>query len=158
MARLTPRFSANRAVSEYTEQYYIPAAETYRERAAEKGAFGATVVSWRHSLELKWANLRFGEVKGETSGEHHVFAVQVYLNGLDPNTVRVELYADGLNGVDPALQEMTRGEKLIGAENGFVYTARVSAARPATDYTLRVIPYHPGVVIPLEATQILWQR
>ena len=158
MARLTPRFSANRAVSEYTEQYYIPAAETYRERAAEKGASGATVVSWQHSLELKWANLRFGEVKVETPGERHVFAVQVYLNGLDPNTVRVELYADGANGGDPALQEMMRGEKLIGAENGFVYTAWVSAARPAADYTLRVIPYHPGVAIPLEATHILWQR
>lgn len=72
--------------------------------------------------------------------------------------MRVELYADGLNGAAPALQEMTRGEKLVGAENGFVYTASVSAARPATDYTLRVIPYYPGVAIPLEATQILWQR
>jgi glycogen phosphorylase len=38
MARLTPRFSANRAVREYTEQHYLPAAAAYRERAANKGA------------------------------------------------------------------------------------------------------------------------
>ena len=31
MARLTPRFSANRTVREYTEQYYLPAAAAYRE-------------------------------------------------------------------------------------------------------------------------------
>ena len=158
MARLTPRFSANRAVSEYTEQYYIHAAEMYRERAAEKGAAGAAVVSWQHSLTLKWAGLRLGEVKAEKLGQHHVFAAQVYLNGLDPGTVRIELYADGLNGDGPALQEMTRGDKLVGAENGFVYTATLSASRPASDYTLRVIPYHPGAAIPLEASQILWQR
>ena len=31
-------------------------------------------------------------------------------------------------------------------------------ARPANDYTPRVIPHHPAVAVPLEATQILWQR
>ena len=40
MARLTPRFSANRTVREYTEQHYLPAAAAYRERAANKGAVG----------------------------------------------------------------------------------------------------------------------
>ena len=36
MARLTPRFSANRTVREYTEQHYLPAAATYRERRRTK--------------------------------------------------------------------------------------------------------------------------
>ena len=40
MARLTPRFSANRAVRDYTEQYYIPAAVAYRLRSANNGAIG----------------------------------------------------------------------------------------------------------------------
>ncbi len=38
MARLTPHFSANRTVCEYTEQHYLPAAAAYRERAANNGA------------------------------------------------------------------------------------------------------------------------
>ena len=46
MARLTPRFSANRAVREYTEQHYLPAAAAYRKRAADKGAMGAQMVNW----------------------------------------------------------------------------------------------------------------
>ena len=41
MARLTPRFSANRTVREYTEQRYIPAAAAYRGRAADNGAWAA---------------------------------------------------------------------------------------------------------------------
>ena len=36
MARLTPRFSANRAVREYTEQHYVPAASAYRQRGEQR--------------------------------------------------------------------------------------------------------------------------
>jgi starch phosphorylase len=74
--------------------------------------------------------LRFGEVKVETNGEQHVFEVQVYLNDLDPNAVRVELYADGVNGGAPVRQEMKRVRQLAGASGGYVYSAAVSAARP----------------------------
>ena len=63
MARLTPRFSTNRAVREYTALHYLPAAAAYRERAADNGAIGAGIMHWRHALENKWAALRFGEVK-----------------------------------------------------------------------------------------------
>ena len=59
MARLTPRFSADRAVREYTEQHYLPAAAAYRERAANKGATGRQMVDWRHNLEQKWAQAAF---------------------------------------------------------------------------------------------------
>jgi starch phosphorylase len=56
MAQLTPRFSADRAVREYTEQHYLPAAAAYQARVADKGAFGRQMVDWQHSLEQKWAH------------------------------------------------------------------------------------------------------
>ena len=158
MARLTPRFSANRAVREYTEQHYLPAAAACQSRMANKGAIGRQMVDWRHSLEQKWAALRFGEVKVETRGGQHVFEVQVYLNDLDPNAVRVELCADGVKGGAPVRQEMKRVRPLAGVSGGYVYSAAVSAARPPADYTARVIPHCDGVAVPLEAAHILWQR
>jgi starch phosphorylase len=157
MARLTPRFSANRTVREYTEQHYLPAAAAYRERAADKGAVGAQVVNWQHTLEQKWATLRFGELKVVSDEGRHVFEVEVYLGSLDPNSVRIELYADGVNSGEPERQEMTRGQPLTDA-NDSIYSAQLSATRPATDYTARLIPQHDGVAVPLEAIQILWQR
>jgi len=158
MARLTPRFSTNRAVREYTEQHYLPAASAYRERAAGKGAIGVQVVNWRRALEQKWAALRFGQTKAETEGAQHVFEIQVYLDDLDPESVRVELYADGVDGHAPERVEMERARALLGATNGYAYRATVPAARPATDYTARVIPHRDGVAVPLEAARILWQR
>ena len=158
MARLTPRFSTSRAVCEYTEQYYLPAALAYLERGADKGRGGAAIVDWRHALAHAWGALRFGEVKLDTRAEQHVFEVQVYLDGLDPDALRVELYADAVMGGAPVRQEMKRVRPLEGASGGYVYSAAVSAARPPADYTARVIPHHPGVAVPLEAARILWQR
>ena len=157
MARLTPRFSTNRTVHEYTEQHYLPAAAAYRGRAADKGAAGRQVVNWQHALEQKWAMLHFGEVTVETNQEQHVFEVQLYLSDLDPDAVRVELYADGTKGGAPVRQEMMCVRQLAAAR-GCVYRAAVSAIRPATDYTARVIPHYSGVAVPLEAAHILWQR
>jgi glycogen phosphorylase len=157
MARLTPRFSANRAVREYTEGHYIPAAAAYRERAANKGAVSAQVVNWQHTLEQEWATLRFGEVKVMSDAGRHVFEEEVFLGSLDPESVQVELYADGVNGGEAERQELRRGQQLTEA-NGYIYSARVPATRPATDYTARVIPQHAGVAVPLEAARILWQR
>jgi starch phosphorylase len=158
MARLTPLFSADRAVREYTGQHYLPAAIALRSRVANKGATARQMVEWRHSLEQKWGALRFGEVKLETKDQQHVFDIQVYLNDLDPKAVQVELYADGLNGGSPVRQEMKPVRPLVGAAGGYDYSAAVSAARPPGDYTARVIPRCDGVPVPLEDARILWQR
>jgi glycogen phosphorylase len=158
MARLTPRFSANRTVREYTERHYLPAAAAYHLRVANKGAIGRQMFDAQQSLEQKWSMLRFGEVKVETNAEQHVFEVQVFLNDFDHEAVRVELYAEGTDGNAPVCQEMKRVRQLAGAPGGFAYSAAVSAARPPANYTARVIPNCEGVAVPLETAQILWQR
>jgi starch phosphorylase len=157
MARLTPRFSASRTVRDYTEQHYLPASAACQTRFANKGVAGKQMVDWRHKLEQKWSTLCFGQAKVETKGDQHEFWIQVYFGELDPNDVRVELYAD-TDGGAPFRQEMTRGQALLSAANGYSYSAGVPATRPALDHTARIIPNREGVTVPLEAAQILWQR
>jgi starch phosphorylase len=158
MALLTPRFSADRTVREYTEQRYLPVATAFRERAANKGAVGRQIVDWQHAVERGWGLLRFGEVRVDTSAEHHVFEVDLFLNDLDPNAVRVELYAEGISGGEPVRETMTYVRPAPDAGHVRVYQATVPPTRPASDYTARVVPQHPGVAVPLESTRILWQR
>ncbi len=154
MARLTPQFSANRAVTEYTERHYIPAAAAYSTRAMNKGAMGKQVVDWQAALEQGWDTLRFGEVKVTTDGEQHVFDVQIFNGKLDPNAIRIELYADGINGDSPVRLQM----KLRQPAAECVYSAQVPAGRPRSDYTVRIIPHMRDTAVPLESRQILWQR
>jgi len=158
MAQLTPRFSASRAVREYSEQHYLPAAAAYRERAANKGAVGKQVVDWQHEVDRKWSSLRFGNLRVETNADHHVFEVEIFLNDLDQNAVRVELYADGINAGDPVRVEMKCAQQLPDSSRRCVYHATVSATRQAGDYTVRVIPQRAGAAVPLESARILWQR
>jgi starch phosphorylase len=158
MARLTPRFSANRVVREYTEDYYLPAAAGYWARAADHGALGAHLAAWRRELSRHWHGARFGAVRVDTREDQHQVAVDVYLGGLDPDVVRVELYADPRDGGEPVRQAMTRGRKLDGAGNGYEYRASVPGVRAATDYTPRLLPHHPAAAVPLDAAEILWQR
>lgn len=158
MATLTSRFSANRAVREYTKHYYLPAAASHHLRTADKGESGRRIVDWCRSLEQNWTMVRFGEVKVETHGDQYLFQVQVSLGDLNPDTVEVELYADGSSGDKPIRQQMKRVRQLVGAVSGYTYSATVSANRPQTDYTARIIPYNEGASVPLEDAHILWQR
>jgi starch phosphorylase len=158
MARLTPRFSTNRTVREYTEAHYLPAASSYGKRAADNGAVGAEIVAWQRALDQRWAALRIGEVTIDTGGGQHRFEARVYLNDFDPEAVRVELYANGVGEGAPERREMARLLEPKDAARGSTYRVEVPADRPATDYTVRLIPRHEGVAVPLEAGHILWQR
>lgn len=157
MATLTPRFSANRAVRQYTEEHYLIRARAYLARAQNKGAFGKKVAEWQSALKEKWASISFVDTQVKTVGDQHEFAVQVSLNDVDPNYVKAELYAEALTGGGSLHQEMTLVPQVPG-ESVHTYRAVVPSSRLATDYTPRLVPYFPGATVPLESGQILWQR
>jgi starch phosphorylase len=158
MASLTGRFSTNRVVREYTDQHYLSAAARYHRRAADKAAVGAELVAWRRHLDEYWHELRFGSVHVETREGQHQFSVEVYFGRLDPGAIRVELFADPIGGEEPCRQPMARGPEVDGARGAFQYTGSVPASRPVGAYTARLVPHHPDAVVPLDATEILWQR
>jgi glycogen phosphorylase len=156
MARLTPIFSTNRVVRQYTEEHYLLAAANYSSRAANQGRLGLDLLNWQAALSKHQSTLRFGSAALEQHDKQYFFQVQVYLDELDPEAVKVELYAEGQNGGAPLQQPMSRGERLVGSENGFLYNAQLPVTRPAADYTPRLVPQHSGASVPLEAAFILW--
>ena len=157
MARLTPEFSASRAIREYTENHYLPAASGYRERAAEDSKLGVSLLDWRQDVNRHWNAVRFGAVEIETRDGRHYFQVQVSLGKLNPDQLKVELYADSIQGGEPVLEVMIAPDPRVDFTGMLTYSAQVSATRPASDYTARIIPHHPNASVPLEAEQILWQ-
>lgn len=158
MIRLTPQFSATRAVREYTERYYLPATKNYRERTANEGIQGTKIVNWKQALVHHWSKLRFGELKVQTTGDQYEFEVQIYLNGLDPQAIKVEIYGGKTEDGTSIPQEMTLVRQLAGEANTYIYSAKVPAQGQAVNYTARVLPYFPDLKVPLEAHFILWQK
>ncbi len=156
MARLTPAFSANRAVRQYTDEYYVTAAANFRRRAEKRCSLGTDLLNWQSELARHWGSLRFGSATVEREGDQYAFQVQVFLDDLDPEAVRAELYAESQNSGAPVTVPLIRGEHLVGSSNAFVYKARVPASRPESDYTPRLVPEHAGAIVPLESSFILW--
>jgi len=158
MCRLTPLFSTNRAVRQYTEQHYVSAAAAIQARAAKQGALGAELLDWQAQLAKHWSTARFGTATVEQKDGQYLFQVQIFLDDLDPDAVSAELFAEGKNGSAPSRLPLNRGERLVGSANAFAYTARVPANRPAADFTPRLVPQHSGASVPLEAPFILWHE
>jgi starch phosphorylase len=158
MATLTPEFSASRAIREYTNDHYLPAAAGYKARAANDGKLGTDLVQWSQSLAQGWDTLHFGKVTSETKDGQHRFQIEVIAGQLHPAQFRVELYASptGESGDKP---ELLAACKSSAEPYGvIVYSLCCAARRPASDYTARIVPSHTAACIPLESAQILWQQ
>jgi starch phosphorylase len=158
MARLTPEFSATRAIREYTESHYLPAASRYRDRAADNGAVGSSLLQWKQDLERYWSTVGFVSIRINTHDGQHFFQVDVAPGSLTPDHFRVDLYADTAHEKSAPFQVMNASGPCADKPGAFNYSAQVSATRPASDYTARIVPYHPNALVPLEAEQIVWQR
>jgi starch phosphorylase len=161
MADLTPRFSSNRMLRQYVEDIYLPAAAAVRRRSPKGDGIARELHAWGMALAAHWAEVRVGAVGVVRAGDHWSFDVPVSLGAVAPDGVRVELYAEPLDGDTPVRIVMERVERTTGPQDdeiGFVYRASVPASRPASDYTPRIVPHHPDARIPMEAAQIRWPR
>jgi starch phosphorylase len=158
MARLTPEFSATRAIREYTENRYLPAASNYRERSADDSHLGLALLQWKTLIDRHWNEMGFGTTRVETHDGQHFFQIQVLLGALKPDQIKVELYANSVRGGKPAIESMNAAEPSADSSGAITYSAQVSATRASSDYTARITPYHTNASVPLEARQILWQH
>src|SRR4051812_45776033 len=77
---------------------------------------------------------------------------------LYPEEVRVELYANKLNGAECEKYEMIYKGNLQEQSNVSIYSVTIPLTRSASDYTPQIIPKHADTYVPLECNCTLWQR
>lgn len=157
MAELTPQFSTNRTLKEYTEQYYIPAAQAYKNRSATNGEAASQIMNFKQTLRQNWESIHFGNLQVDEVEKGYHFQVQVFMKDVAQKFVLVEVYANGINNAKP---ERIRMETAPPQNNGdeYLYQATVETARNRTDFTVRTIPNYEGVSVPLEDNLIRWQH
>ncbi|MDE2580307.1 MAG: alpha-glucan family phosphorylase [Rhodospirillales bacterium] len=158
MARLSPQFSATRMLRDYLDQAYLPAAAAVRRRLADGAAVAKALRQWERRLHHGWKSLHIGRSDATAEEDGWSFCVPVYLGEVDAADIRVELYADAGPDTPPQAIPLDRGGPVAGAVNGYTYTGRVATARPRTDFTVRILPYHPEARVPVELPLIRWQE
>lgn len=161
MSRLTPDFSAHRTVKEYFEKCYIPAASAYTNRVSSGARLATDITAWQRRVEQGWHRVRLISRQMDCHdkiGSHPVYKVitNIELGDLLPSDVRVEIFADNENAtVQRHLLELQSAE---GSQSAYVYCGEVAADRPESHYSVRVIPHHHAVKVPLEISRIYWEK
>ena len=155
MGELVQRFSADRVVREYTEQFYLPAARAYRERSADGSARAYALAGRIHRLQRHWPRLAFVRVALEPLGEGYQASVELVLGQLYADDLLVQLYADACGDWPAECLTLTARS---GSGPHWLFSGSLPAGRPAAHYTARVIPAaYDGLRVPLELPLILWQ-
>lgn len=158
MTALTPYFSANRMVREYTERFYLPLADKYHHRTANNTEPGHSLAKWLARLDDLWSKIHVVHVEIEERDAMHFFSLQIYLGDLTAQDVSVEVFSEPSQSDVTNVHEMHIDYPIPGTVNGFVYSTSIPAVRPISDYTPRIKPHHPDCIIPLETQHILWVK
>lgn len=158
MRGLAPRFSSARTVRDYVEKFYLPCAYRYRARAADGARLARAQSEWIARLRRHWPGVAFGECTANTAADLHRVSAVLRLNGLDPDGVQVQWYADALDGGIPETHALVRSRGLFDSAGSCLYEIAIPAQRPIGHYTLRALPWRDDLSLPLELDCILWQH
>ena len=146
---LTPKFSAERMVREYTETLYAPAAEAYTERVAKNAALAREVHAKLGQLAAAWGSLSFGAITESAAGTTRRVSVEVKLGTLCAADVKIELYADGPTERISLTQDAAAPTH---------FEADLQTPRPLSEYTARAVPAYKHAILPIELPLMTWQR
>jgi len=150
-------------VTEYTERFYLPAANRYADLAAEGGAKLGPILEWRRRFRTAGSQVKITRVHTETSGEILVgqrvrVKASVVLGEIPPEYVRVQIVSGSVNGdgelVNSLASDMTRAGMTASEHQ---YEGQVECLESGSyGFSVRVIPYHPDVRVPFEHPWLVW--
>lgn len=163
MKTLTPAFSTNRMVAEYTERFYIPASQRHLRLTADRAARVRPLVEWRKRMRTHGTEVRIVEVTTDTTTEIFVGSklkvrAKVLLGGLTPGDVRVQLFF----GTVREDGEIVAGQSSDMAYRGtaspeHVYEAEIDLRESGScGFSVRVVPFHEDAIAPYELAWVKW--
>ena len=158
MTDLTMHYGASRMVREYLDKAYLPAAQALRERVADGAAAAKAMAAWDRHLHNAWPNIHIGEPDFVRQDDGWEVSVPVYLGEIAPADVRIEIYGEPVSGSAAEVIALSHDGAITGALGAYFWRGSIPGARPAGEYTARVVPSHAGVRTPAEIALIHWQR
>jgi starch phosphorylase len=155
------RFCTHRMVEEYQEKFYLEAAENSRVFLAEGAREAKKMLEQKRRLASMWKDIKIEAPARKDGGpffigESFSLRAEVFLGGIRPEEVEVEVYYGGLKAIDRLSDSRTQRmgvEQDLG--NGrYEYTCRLKCDFAGQfGYTVRVFPkgddylkFTPGLI------------
>jgi glycogen phosphorylase len=155
---LGPKVLASRMVRDYTERYYVPAAESLRRTVTFDDDGQATfdpareLADYRRRAFKAWPHIEVTDVDSTglpdtpVLGSKMTLTATVQLAGLRPDEVTVQAVVGRVDTsdalVDPVTVEMPYTGTAAGGDHVFATTTTLPVAG-SVGYTVRVLPHHP---------------
>lgn len=161
---LAPQFNAHRMVVDYVVNAYKPAVDNHDRLVRDDYQPAKDLAAWRMDLMTKWGEIQIRNVSSDREGEiftHQEVEVsaEVYLNGLNPDDVSVEVYAGEVDFEGNFANRKTVRMKAVGntPDGWTVYSGKVAPDLTGRfGYTVRALPYHPLLLDPHCLGLICW--
>ncbi|HEY9766669.1 MAG TPA: alpha-glucan family phosphorylase [Chroococcales cyanobacterium] len=158
----TPTYSTQRMVEDYCNMFYIPSSERNESLSRDGFMLARQLSDWKGMMNHNWHYVHL-EAKLPSEGQidlgHSIeLSAKVRLDGLDPKSVKVEIYCGREdNGSLKEIQviPMKLSDQL--AEGYYSYTGAILPLKGGNfEYGIRVIPFHPEMKQPHELPLIRW--
>jgi starch phosphorylase len=159
---VAPHFSTRRMLQDYLQILYLPAAGRHHQMAADDFAVARRLADWRRRVTMGWPLVTIaGETAGAgaiTLGAEVAVAAEVYLNGLAPADVTVELVYGAQDGSGVVASQVAVMEWVSQIEPGrHRYQGRFQPqASGSYGYGVRVLASHPALVDRFDARLVRW--
>ena len=164
MASLMPRFSCARMVTEYVQNFYVPATRQGKRVHADNYQGARQLVEWKAHVRQGWSGVQLRRLDAPKRniwyGESLKLEVAVQLNGLNPLDVAVELLIQR-DTSEPNLQVRNThpitctGQRTDRGEH--VYTFNLTPDMCGKlEYRVRVYPNHALLARPFEMGMMRW--
>ncbi|MFN2268048.1 MAG: alpha-glucan family phosphorylase [Desulfonatronovibrio sp.] len=153
---LSPVFSSHRMVEDYARTAYLPAYHNFVKLEKHDFEQAKNLAAWRMELMTKWGDVKIRNVQASTeenlyTGDELGISAEVYINGLSPEDLIVEIYSGGVdmhgNFINRNTVSMEKTQDL--EDNWIKYEGKV---RPDTTgrfgYTVRILPHHSLLLDP----------
>ncbi|PTN38750.1 alpha-glucan family phosphorylase [Desulfonatronum sp. SC1] len=162
----TPVFTSHRMVADYVKNAYQPAYKNSVSLMEESFAPAKQLASWRMEIMTKWNALRITNVQANVPNILHVtqamdIQADVYLNGLNPEDVRVEIYAGPVTADGSFAQRGTACMDLTGPlkDGWYRYSGQFIPEAPGRfGFTVRMLPNHKLLLDPHSLGLIHWAQ
>ncbi len=165
MKELSPVYSTLRMVREYCSRFYVPSSKAYQALSEGDLSEAKAALQWRDRVQSHWSGVKVHQVtdssRGQTLlGDTHVVNAEVYLGGISPADVRVQLITGAIGAnresYDLDLIDMSMVEEKVGIH---YYQAALKCSTPGhRGYIVRVVPEHPFVRVAMELPIAAWQQ
>jgi starch phosphorylase len=163
LVTLGPVVLAGRMVRQYTEDYYLPAAERSW-RLQENGFAGARdLAAWKERVTAAWSGVIIRDVSSgqqePSLGSRLTVRAVVELGNLDPEDVEVQVAYGRVDDADelPEVDVLPLKQDGQVEQGGWVFEGEVPLLTPgAFGYTVRVVPRHQSLISPAELALVAW--